>query len=171
MNKAGFTLVSVLLAALSLPSVAWAQQTIIFVRHAERADGGAGVNAMTATPADPPLSAAGEARAQKLATMLADAGIEAIFATEFKRAQDTGKPLAARLGLTVQAVAAKDPAALVAKLKGEHSKDTVLIIGHSNTLPDLIKAFGGRAITIREDEYDAMYVLTPATGALTLIRY
>lgn len=165
------TVMTVLLAALLLPSVAWAQQTIIFVRHAERADGGAGVNMMTTTPADPPLSAVGEARANKLAAMLADAGIKAIFATEFKRAQDTGKPLAAKLGLAVQTVPAKDPAALVARLKGEHPNDVVLVIGHSNTLPDLIKAFGGRTITMRDDEYDAMYVLAPATGALTLIRY
>ncbi len=151
--------------------MASAQQTIIFVRHAERADGGAGVGTMSGAPADPPLSAAGEARAARLAGMLADAGIKAIVATEFKRTQDTGKPLAARLGLTVQVIPAKDTAALVATLKRDHANDVVLIIGHSNTVPDLIKAFGGKAVTMRDDEYDAIYVLHPATGALTLIRY
>jgi broad specificity phosphatase PhoE len=165
------TVMAVLLVALLLPSVASAQQTIIFVRHAERADSGASVDMMTAAPADPPLTAAGEARANKLAAMLADAGIKAIFATEFKRAQETGKPLAVRLGLVVQTVPAKDPAALIARLKSEHPHDIVLVVGHSTTLPDLIKAFGGRTIAMRDDEYDAMYVLTPATGALVLIRY
>ena len=125
---------------------------------------------MTA-PADPLLSAAGEARAQKLATMLADSGIKAIFATEFQRTQDTGKPLAAKLGLTVQSIPARTPPALVAKLKTDHAKDVVLVIGHSNTMPAAIKAFGGPAITMRDDEYDAMYVFNPATGAVTLIRY
>jgi broad specificity phosphatase PhoE len=92
-------------------------------------------------------------------------------ATEFRRTQDTARPLAAKLGLTVQVVPARDTAGLVALLKREHAKGTVLVVGHSNTVPDLIAAFGGRAITMRDDEYDAMYVLNPATGTLTVIRY
>jgi phosphohistidine phosphatase SixA len=103
--------------------------------------------------------------------MLADAGIKAIYASEFRRTQDTGKPLAAKLGLTVQAVAAKDAAVLVSKVKAEHPKDVVLIIGHSNTVPEAIKAFGGPAVKMADDEYNAIYVLAPSTGALTLIRY
>ena len=167
-----FTMLAVLAMACAPPAAADAQQTVIIVRHAERADGGAGAaaSAMTA-PADPLLSAAGEARAARLASMLADAKIAAIYATEFRRTQDTGKPLAARLGLTVQAVSSKDVGALVDRLKSRHAKDTVLVIGHSNTIPDVIKALGGPAITMRDDEYDALYVLIPATGALTLIRY
>lgn len=161
----------VFVGSLLFPAFAHAQQMIIFVRHAERADGGAGANAMTSAPADPLLSAAGEARAARLAGMLADSGIKAIFATEFRRVQDTGKPLATKLGLTVQLIPARDTAALVAKLKGSHAKDIVLVIGHSNTLPAAIRALGGPEVTIRENEYDAMYVLNPATGALTLIRY
>src|SRR5262245_18994088 len=73
---------------LFMPAVTFAQKLVFVVRHAERAD--AGMQAQT----DPPLSAAGEARAQKLAAMLADAGVENIFATQFKRTQDTAKPLA-----------------------------------------------------------------------------
>ena len=77
-------------AALAVPALAIAQQIVYVVRHAERADGGAGTTATPMqTPADPLLSAEGEARARKLAAMLADAGIKAIFATEFKRTQDT----------------------------------------------------------------------------------
>ena len=153
------------------PAAAYAQSLVIFVRHAERADGGAQAQTMTSTPADPLLSAAGEARAAKLAMMLADAGIKAIYTSEFRRTQDTGKPLAAKLGLTVQAVAARDASVLVSKVKAEHSKDVVLIIGHSNTVPEAIKAFGGPAVKMADDEYNAIYVLAPSTGALTLIRY
>ena len=160
------TLLSLTLA----PAIAHAQSLVIFVRHAERADGGAAM-AGTGTSADPLLSAAGEARAARLATMLADAGVKAIFATEFRRTQDTGKPLAAKLGLTVQQMPGRDGAALVAKLKAEHAKDVVLVIGHSNTVPEVIKAFGGPAVKMADDEYNAIYVLAPATGALTLIRY
>ena len=153
------------------PAAAYAQSLVIFVRHAERADGGAQAQTMTSTPADPLLSAAGEARAAKLAMMLADAGIKAIYTSEFRRTQDTGKPLAAKLGLTVQAVAARDATVLVSKVKAEHPKDVVLVIGHSNTVPEAIKAFGGPAVKMADDEYNAIYVLAPSTGALTLIRY
>jgi broad specificity phosphatase PhoE len=157
--------------ALAVPATAYAQQTVILVRHAERADAGAPAGAMAGSTADPLLSAAGQARAEKLATMLRDAGIKAIYATEFHRTQDTAKPLAAKLHLDVQTMAAGDTAALVAAIKSTHSKDIVLVVGHSNTLPDAIKAFGGPAVTIRDDEYDAMFVLIPSTGTVTLIRY
>lgn len=161
-----------LIAGLSIvPAIASAQSLVIFVRHAERADGGAQAQAMTSTPADPLLSAAGEARAARLATMLGESGIKAIYATEFRRTQDTGKPLAAKLGLTVVTVPARDPAVLVNKAKAEHPKDVVMVVGHSNTVPEAIKAFGGPAIKMADDEYNAIYVLVPATGALTLIRY
>jgi len=160
-----------LLAAFLAPSVAAAQSLVILLRHAERADGGAGANTMTTAPADPLLSAAGEARAARLAQMLADAGVTAIYATEFRRTQDTGKPLATKLGLQVQAMPAKDSPGLAAKLKSTHAKGVVLVIGHSNTVPDVIRALGGPAVTIADAEYDSLFVLVPATGALTRIRY
>jgi len=169
MRAVGFSLA--LAVSLAVPVVASAQQTVIFVRHAERADAGATTGAMSAAPADPLLSAAGQARAQKLATMLRDAGIKAIYVTEFHRTQDTAKPLASVLRLDVKTVAAKDTAVLVEAIKSTHAKDVVLVIGHSNTVPDAIKALGGPAVTIRDDEYDAIFVLNPATGSLTLIRY
>jgi broad specificity phosphatase PhoE len=149
-----------------------AQQTVIFVRHAERADGGAGApDAMTGAPADPTLSDAGAARAARLAAMLADAGVKGIYTSEFKRTQETAKPLASKLGVAIEVVPSKEAAALVAKIKAAHPRDTVLIIGHSNTIPDVIRAFGGPAIKIADDEYSGIYILTPSTGTLTLIRY
>lgn len=168
-TRRGFALAA-LAISLALPGVASAQQTVIFVRHAERADGGAGTSMSTA-PADPLLSPAGQARADRLAVMLRDAGIKAIYATEFHRTQDTAKPIATRLHITAQIVAAQDTAALVAKIKADHVADVVLVVGHSNTLPEAIRAFGGPVVTIRDDEYDAIFVLTPASGTLTLIRY
>ena len=162
----------VLVLALFAPSVAAAQQTVIFVRHAERADGGAGATQpMTGTPADPLLSAAGEARAVRLAAMLADAGITAIYSSEFRRTQDTVRPLATKLGLKIQVVTSKDTATLVGRVKAEPPSGVVLVVGHSNTLPAVIKALGGREVKIADDDYTGLYILTPATGALTVIRY
>jgi broad specificity phosphatase PhoE len=125
----------------------------------------------TDKPADPLLSAAGEARAAKLAALLADAGVTAIFTTEFKRTQDTGKPLAAKRGLKTEAHPAKDTAGLIAKIKKDHATGVVLIVGHSNTVPDIVKAFTGKVITMKDEEYDAMYVLTPSAAGMILIRW
>lgn len=159
--------------AFAAPAAAAAQSLVYFVRHAERADGGAAAQpaGMSNAPADPSLSVEGAARAQKLAAMLADAGIKAIFATEFKRTQETAKPLASKLGLAVQSVTARDTQALVSKVKAGHARDIVLVIGHSNTLPEAIKAFGGPDVKIADGEYTGIYVLAPASGTLTLIRY
>ena len=154
-------------AVLFLPSLASAQHLVIVVRHAERADGGMSAAKQT----DPLLSGEGEARAKRLAAMLAESGITAIYATEYRRTQDTAKPIADRLGLKVQTQKGQDTAGLVAMLKVRHAKDVVLLVGHSNTVPEIIKALGGPAFKIPDDEYDTIYFLVPATGTLSKIRY
>jgi len=164
-------LLAVVLAwALVIPGVASAQQLVLVVRHAERADAGAPARQMTAAP-DPPLSAAGRARAEKLAAMLSATGIAAIYTTEFTRTQETAGPLAARLKLVPTVMPSSDTAALVADLKSKHAGDIVLVVGHSNTVPAVIKALGGPDVTIADDEYDNLFVVVPATGAVARIKY
>ncbi|MFI5178691.1 MAG: phosphoglycerate mutase family protein [Vicinamibacterales bacterium] len=160
----------VLASALVRPAVASAQQLVLVVRHAERADDGAPPAQMTAAP-DPPLSAAGKARADKLAAMLSAAGITAVYTTDFKRTQQTAAPLAAKLGVTPTVMSSKDTAALVADLRARHARDIVLVVGHSNTVPDVIKAFGGPTVAIADDEYDNLFIVVPATGALVRIKF
>ena len=157
--------------ALVLPTIASAQSLVYVVRHAERADGGAGVAPMGSAPADPHLSAAGVARAAKLAAMLADANIRAIYATEFKRTQETASPLATQLHVAVDTIKSADSAALIASMKAHHPHDVVLVVGHSNTLPAIIKALGGPDVTIGDNEYDAIFVLVPGTGVMSRIRF
>jgi broad specificity phosphatase PhoE len=162
---------SALIAFIALPAVVDAQKLVIVVRHAERADGGAGAAMMTGTPADPLLSAAGEARAAKLAGMLAESGVTAIFATEFRRTQDTAKPLAAKLGLTAHVVKAADTSALLERLKTAHGSDVVLVVGHSNTMPAIIKGLTGDTVTIPDSQYDDLFVLVPATRTMSRLKY
>jgi broad specificity phosphatase PhoE len=159
------------LTSLAWPAVAEAQRLVIVVRHAERADGGAPSPSMTGAAADPLLSAAGEARAARLAALLAESGVTAIFATEFKRTQDTAKPVAAKLGLTTQIVKAVDTAGLLAKLKAAHANDVVLVVGHSNTMPEIIKGLTGRSVTIADSQYDDLFFLVPASGTVARIKY
>jgi len=156
---------------LSLAASAAAQQTIFVVRHAERTDGGAtGAPGMVSPANDPPLSAAGKARAARLASMLRSAGIAHVFTTEYKRTRETAAPLAGQLKLTPVMAAAKDPEPLVARVR--QVKGNVLIVGHSNTVPDLLKRLGVKdAVTIGDDEYDNLFIVVrPAAGDPTLIK-
>jgi len=147
------------------PSRAFAQKLVFVVRHGERAD--AGMTQQT----DPPLSSAGQARAQKLMTMLADAGITAIVTTELIRAQQTAQPLAAKLGLTPDVVQHDNTQGVVATLKITHATDVVLVVGHSDTIPAILKAYGKADVTIPDNEYDDLFVIVPATGMVVRLRY
>ncbi len=157
-----------MLVALCLPVVAPAQKLVFVVRHAERADSGPSPMQMQT---DPGLSAQGEGRAAKLAAMLADAGIAAIYATEFRRTQDTAEPLATRLGLQIRNLPSRDTGALVAEIRSKHPNDIVLVVGHSNTVPAIIKALCGADVTIADGEYDNLFIVTPATRTMTRIRF
>ena len=149
-----------------------ADQIVFLVRHAERAPS----TSPTTPPGpgmmgeDPPLSAAGERRAARLAAMLASADITSIFTTEYRRARQTAAPLAQKLKLTPIVSAAKDPDPLIAQVR--QLKTNVLIVGHSNTLPDLMKRLGVTSeVKIGDDDFDDLFVLVrPAAGEPTLIR-
>jgi phosphohistidine phosphatase SixA len=146
----------------ALPGLAHAQGVILFVRHAEKAD----------ASADTPLSAAGEARARSLADHLEKAGITAIFTSEFQRTIKTAEPLAKRIGIDPIVVPGKDLDALVARLRERKPDEIVLVVGHSNTIPELIKRLGYPGeITIADDAYGDLFVVVPRQGgAAALIR-
>jgi broad specificity phosphatase PhoE len=123
--------------------------TIFLIRHAEKAASGTN---------DPDLSDAGRARADSLATALKDSGVSAIFVTDLKRTQQTAAPLAKLLHLEPAIVPAKDSAVLVAKLRALTAN--ALVVGHGNTIPDIIKALGiATPISIEENDYDNLFVL------------
>ena len=146
-----------------------AQPAIYVVRHAERAD--AGMAAAKMTGSDPELSAAGKSRAAALAEVLKDAKISVIYTTEYTRTRDTAEPLARAAGIPVTVVSSKDTAGLVEKVKS--ARGNVLVVGHSNSVPDLIKALGvTEAVTIAEDEYDRLFVIVRGAPATLLsLRY
>jgi phosphohistidine phosphatase SixA len=147
-------------------TAAAAQATIFLVRHAERADNGSGGMAN-----DPSLSAAGRARAAALAAMLKDTKLTAIFATEFKRTQQTAAPAAKAQHLTVTSVSSDQTATLVGKLKA--ATGAVLVVGHSNTVPEVIAALGVTLpVTIDDGEFDNLFiVITGAQPRLVRLRY
>ena len=107
-----------------------------------------------------------------MASLLADAGVSAVCATEFRRTQQTVAPLAARLRRTPQVVKADDVAGLVARLRAAHATDIVVIAGHSNTVPRILTELGAAPpVTIADDEYDNLFVVVPrGPGPPVLLR-
>jgi len=127
--------------------------TVILIRHAEKI--------IDPNNPDVDLSPAGQARAQELARMFGDAGINAIYATQYKRSQETVKPLADKLGLRVNVVNSKNTNDLLAQIRAQHSGQTIFIAGHNNTVPEIIAALGGpKYPIIPESEYDNLYIVT-----------
>src|SRR5262245_33200697 len=140
-------------------TAALAQTTIFLVRHAERADSGGG-----GMSSDPSLSAAGRARALRLAEVLKDTKLTAVFATEFKRTQQTGAPTAKAQQLTLTTTPADQTAALVNKLKA--ATGAVLVVGHSNTIPEVMTALGVTPpVTIGDGEFDNLFIVITGTPA------
>jgi broad specificity phosphatase PhoE len=119
----------------------------VIVRHAEKA---------TDDPKDPALSDAGHARAAQLAERLKNQRLGAIYATRYRRTQQTASPTAAANNLDVQTYDAAMPAADFAlRLRRKHTADTVLVIGHSNTVSLIAGALCACTVSpLREDEYD-----------------
>jgi 2,3-bisphosphoglycerate-dependent phosphoglycerate mutase len=127
--------------------------TVILVRHAEKI--------IDPNNADPDLSPAGQARAQELVRMFGDAGINAIYATQYKRTQQTVKPLADKLGLPVNQINSKNTADLLAQIRSQNSGQVVFVAGHNNTVPEIISALGGPTFpAIPETEFDNLYLVT-----------
>ena len=155
-------------AAFALPSALLAQKAVFVVRHAEKAS--------EANEASVPLSAAGTARAQKLAAMLKDAGVTAIYSTDTVRTKTTAEPLAAAKKLPIRTYdfatvdGKPDLSSFAKKLQREHSGDVVLVVGHSNTIAPLLSALGCReSVTIAGDEYENLFVVVPRGSEAPLL--
>ena len=145
-----------------------ATTTMIFIRHADTAAEPAG---------DPGLSEAGRQRVAELARQLVDAdvvaGVDAIYVTQYRRAQETAQPLADALDLPVNRYDAADTEQILETILKRHKGKIILVVGHSNTVPELIANLGAskKVPPIAEDEYDNIYVIAiPWFGKTKTIR-
>ena len=147
-------------------SVASAQQVVMLVRHAELQ------GAAMAEPKHLPLSETGEARAKRLASMLKESGIGAIYVTDFVRTNKTAEPLAREINKELTVLPKGDAQELVQRLRKNHGNQTVLLVGHTDTLPGLLKALGHPVeIKIEADDYSNIFVVIPKSeGAPTLLQ-
>jgi len=127
--------------------------TVILVRHAEKK--------IEPNNPDPDLSAEGIERSRELARILNNAGVNAIYATQFKRTQQTAKPLSELTGVPITVAEAQDPAGIVKSILTNNRGQTVLVAGHNNTVPEIVSALSGQSFPlIPESEYDNMYIVT-----------
>jgi broad specificity phosphatase PhoE len=139
-----------------------ARSTAIYVvRHAERA---------SSSDPDSPLSEAGVARAQALAEALVDAGVDAIITSQYMRTKSTAAPLAERLGLAVEVARVSDPVAsseaLARRILANHAGETVLVVGHSNTVPMIVRALGGVEVgPLGDSDYGDIFLVVARPGA------
>ncbi|HET9458408.1 MAG TPA: histidine phosphatase family protein [Sphingomicrobium sp.] len=124
-----------------------APKQVYVIRHLQKAQGD-----------DPPLTTEGAANAQRLAAFLAGKGIVAIFATPTRRTMQTAAPLANRLGISIRSYDPHDPDALVRAVAAVSGP--VLVVGHSNTVPDLVDRLGGPAQpAMRDEDYGTLFVV------------
>ena len=145
-----------------------ATTTVIFVRHAEKA---------AIAEDDPSLSPAGQRRAAELKRQLVDAdvvaGIDAVYATPYRRTEETARPIADALELPLNSYDANDTEAIMEDIVRKHKGKIILVVGHSNTLPALIGNMGAskKVPPIAEDEYDNIYIVSiPWFGKTKTIR-
>lgn len=140
--------------------------TVIVLRHAER----------FAEGADPGLTAEGEARAQRLAQLLARQRLAAIYVSDTMRSQSTAAPLAAAAGLTPIIRPARDIEGVLEEIGERHVGRTVVIVGHSNTVPQFVSRLTRGEFTspLADDEFDAIFIVTVTRfgpPSVTTLRY
>ena len=157
---------------LSLFTAVPASPAVFIVRHAEKQTEG--------NEKEVPLSAAGQARAKRIAEMLRDAGIVAVYSTDTVRTLSTAAPLAAMMKVQPILYAAAgadgkvDLKPLAEKIRAYQGTRNVLVVGHSNTIAPLIEALGcSESVTVAGSEYDGLWVVVPASapgGSPALLR-
>ena len=124
--------------------------TVYIVRHAEKIDG----------VANPSLTDAGQVRADELARIISDDGIDAVYVTGYARTQETGAPTAMLAGIEVTEYPAGDAQFVADQILADHAGGRVLVVGHSNTVDDIARALGATDVSdLTEQQYDPLFVI------------
>lgn len=155
MSKLVFCLVALLLGA-----PAAAQEVVYVVRHAEQVSG----------TEDPVLTPAGRQRARALAAFLRDSDITAVYSSNAARTVQTATPMAESIGSAVRQMPGDQTSALVERIRREQPDGRVLVVGHSNTLPKILAAFGGPSgIVIDKSDYENLFMVVPRSNGTPLV--
>ena len=145
------------------PAPVTPQWTFTVVRHAERADDGTD---------DPPLTEAGTDRAARLALRLEPQRGVAVYASPFRRAQSTAEPTAAAWGVPITTYpATTSPAEVAASALHDNLRGSILIVGHSDTVPGIVSALCACPVNpIPEDQFGNLYTVVIGTNHQVLTK-
>ena len=150
-----FKLVVFLLFLLAGSLSGFGQRSVVVVRHADKID----------DTDDAVLSPTGEAQAKRLAHVLKDLGISAIYTTQFKRTIQSATPLADLLKIKLLAYEQTDVNGVVTEIRRKHPKEVVMVVGHRSTVPKILKQFGAKEpMALGSSEYDSLFILTLPPG-------
>jgi phosphohistidine phosphatase SixA len=150
-----------------------AEVTIYVVRHCEKQvmpsePPAGGAAPMMAEAEDPPLSPAGQLRAMGLVDDVPVRELDAIYVTKTKRSYDTASAVIALLGIEPVYYPPRDVDGLVSRLRKRHG-ESVLVVGHSNTIPPLLAGLGVQEpIEIADDQYGDLWVVTVSASGTKL---
>jgi broad specificity phosphatase PhoE len=149
---------AILLALAAFAAPAAAEDVVYVMRHLNTPAG----------QADPDLLPEGQRAAEALAAGFRDERPVAIYVTDYRRTRETAAPLAARLGLTPIVYHPRDTPGLVARIRAGHGP--VLVVGHSNTVPEIIAALGGTPPpALGHEDFGDIWRVAPG-GATTRMR-
>ncbi len=138
--------------------------TFIIMRHAEK----------ETTGSDPALNADGTLRAIELKRILEDVPVHAIYSTSYNRTRQTVQPLASAKGITITEYPVSKPyTQLVDEIHSDNHGKVVVIVGHSNTVPEILKQISNNAfnITITDSQYDNLFIVTLPDGLTPTITH
>lgn len=123
---------------------------------------------------DPPLSAAGEQQAQRLAQQFAAAsgpnGFAAIYVSATRRAKQTAAPLAQLLGKQPVLLTNHDADGIAGQIMGEHAGDNVLVVCREAVIGDLIQVLSGQQVTPPTGQRAAWVVTVPSYGPASVLQ-
>jgi phosphohistidine phosphatase SixA len=127
--------------------------TVILVRHAEKK--------LEPNNPDPDLTREGAERAQEIARVFGNAGINAIYATQYKRTQQTVRPLSDLIGVSVTVLESSQKDELIKRIQTSLRGQTIFVAGHNNTVPAIASELSGETFpVIPESEYDNLFIVT-----------
>jgi broad specificity phosphatase PhoE len=150
-----FVFATLLSCGLASVFPAHAQEVIYLIRHAEK----------EASGTDPRLTPAGRERAVAWAEMFRHSEIDVILTTDAQRTRETGGIISRSLGAPREELPREDIARLIDLLQFDHADDTVLIVGHAETIPSVLSNLGVfDTIEISQTDYANLFVLTTGSG-------
>lgn len=121
-----------------------------FVRHAEKLD----------ASDDTDLSPAGYERAERLGRIMANSGVDLVFATDKRRTQKTADPVRIRANTPPVGLYPRDDAGETAWLQAQLSANRgkrIFVVGHSNTVPRMLYKLVGRKVVISDESANPPY--------------